>query len=131
MLKSVLDDLGIIKVSIVPKNYYLFKREEVFITVNSWAVDRFFRSKKIDLSQRIENVYQSQYALFSAFSIALTKLEERYWVTVSLNAEGNKTLIVVCDKNNKSKILFQKVSTNKYDAVFSAYMFMAASKIKK
>ena len=69
MLKSVLDDLGIIKVSIVPKNYYLFKREEVFITVNSWAVDRFFRSKKIDLSQRIENVYQSQYALFSAFSI--------------------------------------------------------------
>ena len=130
MLKTVLDELNLITIISETKNYYLFKRTKISIRVNGWTVDSFYKNKKINIQERIEAVYDSQYALFVAFDIAFGKLDEKYFCTLALNAEGYKPLIVLCDKNNKSKILFQKVAESKYDAVFSAFIFMLGQKTR-
>ena len=130
MLKTVLDELNLITMISETKNYYLFKRTKISIKVNGWLVDSFYKSKKINTQERIEAIYKSQYALFVAFAITFGKLDEKYFCTLALNAESNKSLIVLCDKNNKSKILFQKVANDKYDAVFSAFIFMLGQKTK-
>lgn len=131
MLKTVLDELNLITMISETKNYYLFKKTKIFIKVNGWLVDSFYRNKKINIQERIEAIYKSQYALFVAFAFAFGKLDEKYFCTLALNAEGNKPLIVLCDKNNKSKILFQKVANDKYDAVFSAFIFMLGQKVRR
>ena len=131
MLKTVLDELNLITMVSETKNYYLFKRTKISIKVNGWLVDSFYKSKKINTQERIEVIYNSQYALFVAFAIAYDKLDEKYFFTLALNAEGNKPLIVLCDRNNKSKILFQKVANDKYDAVFSAFIFMLGQKVRR
>lgn len=129
MLSKVLNILDLVKAEETIKNYFLFKRIKVEIKINGWVVDSFYKDKKINIPNRISLAYDTQYAHFVAFNSALSKIEEKYFCSITLNVEGNKTLIVICDKKTKA-ILFQKVATDKYDAVFSAFIFSCSKELK-
>ena len=125
MLEDVLKKLGIIKYEESEKNYYLFKIRHATIIFNGVVYKRKRITKKKNAFQELSDLENSQTALFVAYCKALNFLSNNYWVTISFNAQESKTLIVICPKTNKSKIVFQELHDDKYSAVFSAYLTLS------